>query len=103
MSDMPLPAGMPSRRFGVGRQKGTLNRDRQRLRDLIKEELIRHGYLDEGDEFDAVVMLAIIGMKAYKGFGDQEPDLHLAAKAMAEVAKYTRPQLRALMVHNTSD
>ena len=69
-----------------GRKAGTPNRDRRELYDMLRDKF--------GDDFDPVVEAAQLSVDLKR---NMEPDaIDRRLKALALVAKYTRPTLRSV-------
>ena len=69
-----------------GRRAGTPNKERRELYDLLRDKF--------GDDFDPVVEAAQLSVDLK---GNMEPDaIGQRLKALALVAKYTRPTLRSV-------
>ena len=69
-----------------GRKAGTPNKDRRELYDMLRDKF--------GDDFDPVVEAAQLSVDLK---GNMEPDaIGQRLKALALVAKYTRPTLRSV-------
>ena len=83
------PPGLPKT---GGRKKGTPNKDRRELYDLLRDKL--------GDDFDPVVEAALMSVDL-KG-DDSTEGQALRLKALALVARYTRPSLRSVEYRDTS-
>ena len=75
-----------------GRKQGTPNKDRRELYDLLRDQF--------GDDFDPVVEAAQIAHDL-KGSTDMDA-IDRRLKALALVAKYTRPTLRSIEYRDAS-